>query len=99
MSDISHAASSSSEVPACADSAVEQDSVEDVSKIVSYPTLTRQLSLTRALISYVYKIKPNAFRGEMWRTRHESGIFLHKRRTYLDVTFQLPKSRFHVWNS
>lgn len=58
MANISHAASSSSGVYACA---VESGSVEDVSRIVRYPTSKCQLSLTRAFIATYPRIKPNTF--------------------------------------
>jgi len=94
--DLSHAVSSSSQASACS---VEPDSAEDVSKIVSYPDLTHQHWPTRILLATYSGIDPNAICGERWRTRHESEIFVNKRRTDRVVTLQRNKSQCHIRDS
>jgi len=60
LSDISHAAPSSSENSTCS---VEPGSAEDVSKIVRYLVVTHQLPLTGVLLAKYLEIKPNPFCG------------------------------------
>jgi hypothetical protein len=89
-SDIYHASNSSSQASACS---VEPGSARDVSKIVSHPTSMRHVLLTRIFIAPYPRTKPNTFRSERWRTRHQPGIFLHERSTDLNDTTQRHKSR------
>ena len=94
--DISHVVSSSSEASACS---VEPGSAEDLSKIVSYPDLTRQHWQTRILLASYFGINPNAFCCERWRTRYESEIFVNERRTDRVVTLQRDKTQCHIRDS
>ena len=82
-SDIHHAFNSSSQVSTCS---VEPGSAEDVSKIASHPTSMRQGFFTHIFIVTHLRVKPNPFRIERRRTCHESRIFIHERRTDLNVT-------------
>jgi hypothetical protein len=84
-SDIYHASNSSSQLSACS---VEPGSAEDVSKIVSHPTSMRQVLLTHIFIATYPRTKPNTFRSERWRTRHQPAIFLNERSTDLNDTLQ-----------
>jgi hypothetical protein len=96
LSDIHHTSNSSSEVSACS---VEPGSAGDVSKIVSHPTLMRQVLLTHIFIAAYPGTKPDTFRSERWRTHYQPGIFLHARSTDLNDTLQRHKGRLWVWNS
>ncbi len=85
LSDISHAASSSSQASTCS---VEPGCAEDVSKIVSYPDPTHRLLVTHVPIATYPGVKPNAFCRERWRSRYEPGIFLDERRRDRNDTLQ-----------
>jgi hypothetical protein len=95
-SDLHHASNLSSQVSACS---VEPGSAEDVSKIVSHPTSMRQVFLAHIFIATYPRTKPNPFRSERRRTRHQPRILLHQRSTDLNDTLQRHKCRHHIWNS
>ena len=71
--DISHTATSSLQESACS---VEPGSAEDVSKIVSYLDMIRQLLPTHIFTATYFGIKPNSLCGKRRRTCHEPWIFL-----------------------
>jgi hypothetical protein len=96
LSDISHAASSSTQPSACS---VEPGSAEDVSKIVSYLDFMHHLRPSTFSVASSSGIKPNTFRGERWRTYTEPGIFLDERRGDRDDTLQRDQGQFRGWNS
>ena len=95
-SDLYHASNLSSQVSAWS---VEPGSAEDVSKIVSHPNSIRHVFLTHIFIATYPRTKPNPFRSERRRTRHQPRILLHQRSTDLNDTLQRHKCRLHIWNS